>query len=1059
MAQDENDLPDQVPEGEPQTPPASRRRWRWPLAIVAGAIVLALLYGWFTREQIADRLISRQLEDLGLSAQYEIESIGPRAQVLRNVVIGDPKHPDLTIERVEAGLVAGRVKLVRPRLYGSYRDGKLSFGSLDPLIFTESEEPFRLPDLDLVIADGRGLLESDYGPVGFKAEGQGPLRDGFSGIIAIAAPKLEADGCRAEKASFYATVSIESEKPHIAGPLRLGGLSCPEQSLRLGQAAMNVEATIDPHLDGADGRLGLNAARPQFGAARMESAAGNTKFTYRKGALTARYELTGSRIAAPQAALGSLGAQGIMRAADGFGRIEIEGDVTGERLRVGDGLDKAMAGAAKASDGTLAEPLIGQLRTALLREGRDSGLKGNFIVRRTGDATSMVVPRAVLRGGSGQALLSLSRFQISAGGEAPPRIAGNFATGGKDLPRIAGRMERRPSGGLAMRMQMPEYRAGSSRIALPELMIVQSDGGELGFAGEARLSGPLPGGQAEGLVLPLAGNWSSARGLSVWRKCVDVRFDRLALANLEIEKRKLSLCPPGGGAIVRSSAAGLKVAAGVPALDLDGRLGETPIRIVSGPLGFAYPGKLTARSLDVALGPADDPSRFRVADLEADVGGEVSGSFSDAEVYLSAVPLDLTQASGNWRFSNGVLAIEEGAVGVSDRQTDARFQPLVAQGASLQLADNVITAEAVLREPQSLREVVRTRIHHDLGTGRGNADLFVDRLLFDDTLQPDTISRLALGVIANAEGIVTGRGRIVWNETDVTSTGSFSTDSLDFAAAFGPVHGLSGTVVFTDLLGLVTAPEQQLRIASINPGIEVNDGLLSFELRPDYLLAVNGAHWPFLGGELELLPTTMTLGSTENYRYTLKIDALDAAKLIERLEMANISADGTFDGVLPLVFDEDGGHIVGGVLQSRPPGGNLSYVGKLTYEDLSAMANFAFDALKSLDYRQMRIDMEGSLEGEIITRVSFDGIKQGKQATQNFVTRQVAKLPIHFNVNLRAPFFQLVTSLRSMYEPEYLRDPRALGLIDESGRAITSPPSSSLADEPGIQPPASEDMQ
>jgi hypothetical protein len=42
-----------------------------------------------------------------------------------------------------------------------------------------------------------------------------------------------------------------------------------------------------------------------------------------------------------------------------------------------------------------------------------------------------------------------------------------------------------------------------------------------------------------------------------------------------------------------------------------------------------------------------------------------------------------------------------------------------------------------------------------------------------------------------------------------------------------------------------------------------------------------------------------------------------------------------------------------------------------------------------------------------------------------------------------------------MYEPEYLRDPRVLGLIDQHGRAIGEQHEA----EPGIQPPASENVQ
>ena len=96
---------------------------------------------------------------------------------------------------------------------------------------------------------------------------------------------------------------------------------------------------------------------------------------------------------------------------------------------------------------------------------------------------------------------------------------------------------------------------------------------------------------------------------------------------------------------------------------------------------------------------------------------------------------------------------------------------------------------------------------------------------------------------------------------------------------------------------------------------------------------------------------------------------------------------------------------------TRPPGGTVSYVGDLTYEDLSPIANFAFDALKSLDYSQMRIVMEGPLTGEIVTRVRFDGVRQGDAARSNFVTRRLAALPLQFRINVRAQFYQLLTNL------------------------------------------------
>ena len=1067
MAQDDDDPPASPEEGETLTgrPPRRRRRRRKVLLALAALFVLALLVAWFSRERIADNVISGRLEAMGLPATYEIESIGAGRQVLRHVVIGDPARPDLTIDRVEARIVAGwtgpgigRITLTKPRLFGSYRRGRISFGSLDKILFTGSKEPFRLPDMDIAVIDGRGLIDSDLGRVGLKLDGRGRLRGGFSGIVAAIAPQIAIEGCQAVRASLFGTIGVSAEKPRFSGPLRIAQLSCPGSALHLAGVGAQVAATFDPALDGADGQIGLKAGAAALGANRLAGADGTLRFTYRKRALTARYDLTGRGIATGQVAARSLRIEGLVRGDDHLARLETEGAIEGGDLRVGGDLDAALAGLQKAGAGSLAAPLTGQFREALLREGRGSRLSGRFILRKAGDAYNLVVPQGALIGGaSGETLLSLSRFQLTAEGDAPPRLAGNFATGGAGLPRIEGRMERSPGGGLVMRMTMADYRAGDARLALPRLTLVQLRGGALGFEGEARLSGALPGGRAENLLVPLQGNWSSASGLAMWRRCTTLRFDRLAFANLTLDRRTLSLCPPKGGAIVRYDARGARIAAGAPSLDLSGRLGQTPIRIRSGAIGFAVPGTLAARSLDIALGPPATASRFRIANLEARIGRDIAGRFAGSDISLSAVPLDLLDASGAWRYADGRLTLTNGAFRLEDRQVDDRFQPLTARDATLLLADNRIVADALLREPSSDREVVKAAILHDLASGRGSADLAVDGILFDEKVQPQTLTLLALGVIANAKGTVRGSGRIDWNPQAVTSTGRFTTDSLDFAAAFGPVGGASGTIVFTDLLGLVTAPDQQLRIASINPGIEVNDGVLTYELDPGLALAVKGATWPFLDGKLTLQPVTMRLGIAEVRRYVLTIEGLNAARFVERLELANLSATGTFDGELPLVFDQDGGRISGGMLRSRPPGGNVSYVGALTYKDLSPMANFAFETLKSLDYREMNVGMDGALEGEIVTRVKFFGVRQGTGAKRNILTDRIGKLPIQFDVNLRAPFLQIASSFKSLYDPAYVRDPRALGLIDEAGKPVERPaaPPATTLPTTGIQPPES----
>jgi hypothetical protein len=567
----------------------------------------------------------------------------------------------------------------------------------------------------------------------------------------------------------------------------------------------------------------------------------------------------------------------------------------------------------------------------------------------------------------------------------------------------------------------------------------------------------LPGGHAEGLLLPLSGNWSSAGGLALWRQCTRLTFDSLRYANLTLERHGLTVCPAKGAPIVRYGAGGLRVAAGVPSLDLAGRLGTTPIAIRSGAVGFAYPGALSARQLLVTLGPRDTATTFAVGNLTARIGKTISGRFDGTDVTLFAVPMNLVDASGDWGYADGRLTIADGAFRLVDRQQPARFNPLEARGATLALKDNLITAEALLREPSSNAEVTRVAIRHDLASGHGHADLAVDGLTFGRGLQPEKLTPLALGVVANVAGTVTGTGRIDWDEKGVSSSGRFSSDSLDFAAAFGPVKGASGTIVFTDLIGLTTAPNQVLKVASINPGIEVTDGEVSIELKNGQVLTVNRGTWPFMGGTLTMRPVTLNLGTSEQRAYVLEIVGLEASQFVQRMQLENMSATGTFDGELPLIFDVDGnGRIEGGRLTSRG-GGNISYVGALTYKDLSTMANMAFDALRSLDYRKMDITVDGPLTGEIITHVRFDGVSQGAGAKQNFITRRIGKLPFRFVVTITAPFYQVITNIKSMYDPTMIQDPRELAgrglLLDERGNAIPADrlPSSPVPGEKNTQ--------
>lgn len=1064
------------PGEQTQVETARTSRSPWQVVRIGGLallamFVIAVLVAWLSRDRIADNIIADQLQQYDLPGTYEIESIGPAQQVVRNVVIGDPENPDLTIERIAINLryrlgfpAIGRIEVSRPRLYGTVdENGRISFGSLDKVIFAETGRPPGLPDLDVKLIDGRARIATPWGDIGLKAEGEGELDDGFSGKLAAIAPTLAYDGCAIDRVTLFGDIRVASGRPILTGPLRSDGATCPADGLSIARADFSLGVTGDATLDGADVRLEGTTGKIAFAGGTADETRLGTQATLRGGRLVARFDTSLDRVDYGGTGFAQLAMTGGIRTDRGFRALQSDIDLVGNGLSLDRDTLQDLRGAAAGARGTLAAPLLAQFAAAVEREVVGSSLTAELTLRSNKDGLTVVAPRIGLRGRGGDMLATLTRFQMRSSGSGVPLLSGNIAMGGNGLPQLRGRMER-DAGGAVFRLQMAPYQAQGSKLAFSDLEIRQARDGSLTLKGAMQADGPLPGGEVRGLNLPLAGRLAADGRFAMWTSCVPVSFDRFGIYDLTLDARKLTLCPQRGEPILRYDSRGFALGAGVPALDLTGRLGDSPIRLTSGPAGIAWPGQLAMQDVDLVIGAEESAARFLIPELRGDLGEEITGTFAQADIGLDAVPLDMFEAGGNWSYIDGVLAIDGASFRVEDRTDEDRFNPLYARDATLTLSGNRIAANAALRENASDRVVTDVALVHDLGTGVGHADLGVNNLRFDAGLQPVALTELARGIVALVDGTVRGTGRIDWNPEAVTSSGRFSTDSLDLAAPFGPVEGASGTIVFTDLLGLTTAPDQKLYVKTINPGIEVEDGIVTWQLTGGTLLEIRNGSWPWLGGTLAMRPVRLDFSRPETRRYIFDVRGLDAALFIERLELSNISARGTFDGTVGVTFDEFGnGFIENSVLIARPPGGNVSYVGELTYEDMGAIANFAFQSLRSLDFKQMRVGIEGPLAGEVLTAISFEGVSQGEGASKNFVTRRLAKLPIRFNINVRAPFYQLLNNMRSLYDPEYIPDPRSIGGLIKPACPPTPPepqpaPRQELAPaNPPIQDPESEE--
>jgi len=641
-------------------------------------------------------------------------------------------------------------------------------------------------------------------------------------------------------------------------------------------------------------------------------------------------------------------------------------------------------------------------------------------------------------------------------------------------------MEQVAGGDLAMRLSMQEYRSGRDAIAVPRMQLRQDRSGRVVFDGQVKAQGTIPGGFVSGLEVPIKGTYDARSGLALGQGCTTLRYKQLTLYELSLSGNALKLCPTAGRSLLTMNDKA-RFGARLEGVALNGAISGSPTQVNAESAKIAFPGGFAIEELRAVIRPEDSAVRLSAQTMQGDFSDAIGGSFEGGEAKLDLVALDIGQLSGNWAYEGNILTISEGAFTLTERTGSSpelaereRFEPLMAKDAKLTLDGGAIRANAGLRHPATSTLIANIAVFHQLSDGLGRADIKVPELRFSDSLQPNDLTYLTTGVIAAAEGSVQGAGEVHWNGEAITSSGRFRTDGFDFAAAFGPVKGIAGEIVFTDLINLTTAPDQVIEIASVNPGVEALGGRVVYSMTGGEVIAVKDGRWPFMGGELILRPTEISYGNSGGQNYVFELVGLDAATFVTQMEMTNFGASGTFDGTIPIYFDPEGnGFIRSGLLIARPPGGNVAYIGELTYEDMGAIANYAFQSLRSLDYRQMSVELNGSLSGEIITRFQIDGVRQGEGTSRNFITRRLAKLPIRFQINVRSDnFFTLAKIVRGMFDPgvfadEFDRELLGVEAIERTSIPPDEPenpnpsanPSDSAVrpDEPAVQPPESED--
>lgn len=907
------------------------------------AVATAALY--LNRRAVAQRALVSWLAQHGVESDVHVERI-ERDGLTGRLRLGPQADPDVSIERIDVdyavdlpwssagfGLKVARVHLQRPVVRASWRDGRLSLGSLDSLLkeFLDAPPGGDSSQPEVRIEAGELRLLTDGGAL--QLVGGARVEDGRLMHLAARMPATRWQQGQVTAQGLAATVDLTTTGQRVA--IRLEG-----RADQLSQPGAQVEA-VQLLLEG-------EVPYPDLQARRVEGP-----FNLKAGIDAARGAAPQGEALAVKLRAGLEGrTTGDLAAWTATAQAQV--DLAVDEMKAQDYATQGIQAALPAAqveiarrDGGLAWSLQSD---ATLDAGRFAF--GELVLQRL-QAVQLLDVRADASGG----VQVLAEGSLAAGHGSWPLLGAPLAD---DLPELV-QMKRALR---AFSLRAPGVRivagAAGTQVSLTTAARVSpANGGALVIAPASRpvyaAAGEEPGGGALHL--------SAVRGRGLPEASFVVPDWHFTDAGFEarLEGRAALDFDPARGIAVETR--GVLALAGEQLTYLIrdcARIHVDRIELEEN----------DATGIAVALCPQGGPL-FTAADR----GWKVQAAFRDVSADVAAVAMRFADFEGQFvaRSSPRGMQVDAGLSGgqAIDATAPARFNPL---GVSGTMALQGERWDGAFDLTSGTRHVGRMTLVHDSTTAAGGVRIEVPELAFvEGGLQPAELSALA-GEFAQSPvvGSVRFEGRIDWaGESPSTSSGRLVVPKLDFTSPAGAVKGLKGQIDFTSLTPLVTAPDQSLSVDRLVAATDVTGVNMVFAL-DEGSLRVAAGELHAAGGRLFAMPFAVPLDLSRPFGGTVVIETLQLGKVLADAGLAEkLTLDATVSGKLPFTWTPGQGvRIVGGNLAAVQPGRLTLKRETLAQVQASGsnqappgmVEDLAYQAMENLSFETLSIDVN-SLDG------------------------------------------------------------------------------------------------
>ncbi|MBT3196282.1 MAG: hypothetical protein HN344_01055 [Gammaproteobacteria bacterium] len=302
----------------------------------------------------------------------------------------------------------------------------------------------------------------------------------------------------------------------------------------------------------------------------------------------------------------------------------------------------------------------------------------------------------------------------------------------------------------------------------------------------------------------------------------------------------------------------------------------------------------------------------------------------------------------------------------------AAIVPLHYQG-SAQFRNDTIQLQGELSGRHRTLPITFNLSHH-LSDADGSVTFLLDKATFaEQGLQPQDLFPLFKKQLSAVSGSISADGEYHWGR-EQRSGATITLDNLSFQTPLIHLEQLSTQLDFSSLTPLQSRGEQQINIGQLDAGVPINDIEAIVRLQADKTLAIKQIQWPFSGGTFSVQDTEFS-PDHDPPPFTVTIRDLDLSTLSKMVQLEGLEVNGTLNGAIPIAFIDGKVVIQQAEVKTRQPGllRFRATAAAAALQQGGESSRLLIQALENFHYQQLRITINGELEGNVVVGIHLSG--------------------------------------------------------------------------------------